>query len=257
MSGTEGQCDDRALPEATAGHSGEAIRGGLPCFPLLADHPLPATNAKQPDHVLSIEDALLHLTTPESLPDFMSSRGVRTQDASKQVFVDALPPVLLLHLKRFLYDEVGGVQKSTKKVAYGTELTIDERVMSAPLRAQVGKDGAKYELFGGESRLACFVPGDVRGADRKSFTLFTVVYHHGLQASGGHYTVAVRRGYRSPAWLELDDTHMRSLTEAEVAVSPTAPGRRWESVSDGRRRFEDDDADQKVAYLLLYAKVKQ
>lgn len=119
---------------------------------------MPPTNAKQPDHVLGIEDALLHLTTPESLPDFMSSRGVRTQDASKQVFVDALPPVLLLHLKRFLYDEVGGVQKSTKKVAYGTELTIDERVMSAPLRAQVGKDGAKYELFGGESRLACVLP---------------------------------------------------------------------------------------------------
>lgn len=111
-----------------------------------------ARNTRQPDHVLSIEDALLHLTTPESLPDFMSSRGVRTQDASKQVFVDALPPVLLLHLKRFLYDEVGGVQKSTKKVAYGTELTIDERVMSAPLRAQVGKDGAKYELFGGKTR---------------------------------------------------------------------------------------------------------
>lgn len=81
----------------------------------------------------------------------MSSRGIRTQEASKQVFVDALPPVLLLHLKRFLYDEVGGVQKSTKKVAYGTELSIDERVMSAPLRAQVGKDGARYELFGGES----------------------------------------------------------------------------------------------------------
>ncbi|POY71605.1 hypothetical protein BMF94_5390 [Rhodotorula taiwanensis] len=184
----------------------------------------------QPDHVLSIEDALVQLTTPESLPDFMTSRGVRTQDASKQVFVEALPPVLLLHLKRFLYDEVGGVQKSTKKVAYGTELTIDERIMSAPLRAQVGRDGAKYELFG-------------------------VVYHHGLQASGGHYTVAARRGYHSPAWLELDDTHMRSLTGDEVAVSSAAPtARRWESVSDSRRRFEDEDGDQKNAYLLLYAK---
>lgn len=50
---------------------------------------------------------------------------------------------------------------------------------------------------------------------------------------------------------------MRSLTEDEVAVSATAPSRRWESVSEGRRRFEDDDADQKVAYLLLYAQVKQ
>jgi len=46
------------------------------------------------------------------------------------------------------------VQKSGKKVAYGTELTIDERVLSAPLRQQVGKDGARYELFGGASSLS-------------------------------------------------------------------------------------------------------
>lgn len=49
---------------------------------------------------------------------------------------------------------------------------------------------------------------------------------------------------------------MRTLTEDEVAVSASAPSRRWESVSEGRRRFEDDDGDQKVAYLLLYAKVQ-
>ena len=93
------------------------------------------------------------MTASESLPDFVSSRGV-TQDATKHVQLDALPPVLILHLKRFLFDEVGGVQKSGKKVAYGTELTIDERVLSAPLRQQVGKDGARYELFGGASSLS-------------------------------------------------------------------------------------------------------
>ncbi|GEM11872.1 ubiquitin carboxyl-terminal hydrolase [Rhodotorula toruloides] len=184
----------------------------------------------QPDHVLSIEDALVQLTAPESLPDYVTSRG-RTLDATKQVFLDALPPVLILHLKRFLYDEVGGVQKSTKKVAYGTELAIDERVMSAPLKAQVGRAGAKYELFG-------------------------VVYHHGLHASGGHYTVAVRRGYHSPTWFELDDTYMCTLDAKEVAVRlQSAKARRWETT--GSSKLFDDDADQKNAYLLLYAKVDE
>ncbi|GAA5946681.1 hypothetical protein JCM3775_003131 [Rhodotorula graminis] len=188
----------------------------------------------QPEHVLSIEDALRNLTASESLPDFVSSRGVRTQDATKHVQLDALPPVLILHLKRFLFDEVGGVQKSGKKVAYGTELTIDERVLSAPLRQQVGKDGARYELFG-------------------------VVYHHGLYASGGHYTVAVRRGYHSSQWVELDDTHLYPLSPAEVSVSLAhAKSRRWETAGGGPARsgIEDSEGgDHKCAYLLLYAKV--
>lgn len=252
VSGAEGQRYDRAVPAVTARHPGASVpEDWHSSFCVLT-----TCSPVQPDHVLSIEDALVQLTTPESLPDFMTSRGVRTQDASKQVFVEALPPVLLLHLKRFLYDEVGGVQKSTKKVAYGTELTIDERIMSAPLRAQVGRDGAKYELFGGECLFLRLSTRQNRlGWLTRGFELAKVVYHHGLQASGGHYTVTARRGYHSPAWLELDDTHMRSLTGDEVAVSSAAPtARRWESVSDSRRRFEDEDGDQKNAYLLLYAK---
>ncbi|TNY20337.1 hypothetical protein DMC30DRAFT_256078 [Rhodotorula diobovata] len=188
----------------------------------------------QPEHVLSIEDALRNLTASESLPDFVTSRGIRTQDATKHVQLDALPPVLILHLKRFLFDEVGGVQKSGKKVAYGTELTIDERVLSAPLRQQVGKDGARYELFG-------------------------VVYHHGLHASGGHYTVAVRRGYHSTQWVELDDTHLYPLSPADVSVSlALAKSRRWETAGGGPARSGIEDVeggDHKCAYLLLYAKV--
>ncbi|BGP44178.1 hypothetical protein JCM10449v2_008242 [Rhodotorula kratochvilovae] len=186
----------------------------------------------QPDHVLSIEDALMQLTAPESLPDFLTAKGVRTQDATKHVQLDALPPVLILHLKRFLFDEVGGVQKSSKKVAYGTELVIDERVLSGPLRQQVGKDGARYELFG-------------------------VVYHHGLHASGGHYTVAVRRGYHSTQWVELDDTHLYPLSPADVAVSLAhAKSRRWETQGGGPARSGvEDEGETKNAYLLMYAKV--
>ncbi|GAA6007956.1 mRNA-binding ubiquitin-specific protease UBP3 [Rhodotorula paludigena] len=186
----------------------------------------------QPDHVISIEDALQQITTPEQLPDFLTSRGIRTE-AQKQVLLDELPPVLILHLKRFLYDDIGGVQKSSKKVAYGTELQIDERVLSAPAKQRLGKDGARYELFG-------------------------VVYHHGLHASGGHYTVAVRRGYHSTEWIELDDTHLYPLSPADVAVPlSAAKSRRWETVGSGSARSGlEEDGEQKNAYLLMYAKVE-
>lgn len=45
-------------------------------------------------------------------------------EATKQIYVESLPPILVLHLKRFLYDNVGGVQKLHKHVSYLTELTI-------------------------------------------------------------------------------------------------------------------------------------
>jgi len=92
-----------------------------------------------------------------------------TQDATKQFTLDELPPVLILHLKRFLYDEHVGSQKCTKKIGYGTHLRIDERIMGpAHTRRNnlatgagaggggnngKGKEVARYELFGGESYL--------------------------------------------------------------------------------------------------------
>jgi len=53
-----------------------------------------------------------------------------------------------------LYDEHVGTQKWTKKIGYGTQLRIDEKVVS-PSRRGGGKEAgvARYELFGGEFSL--------------------------------------------------------------------------------------------------------
>lgn len=49
---------------------------------------------------------------------------------------------------------------------------------------------------------------------------------------------------------------MRTLDAKEVAVRPqSAKARRWETASSSK--LFDDDADQKNAYLLLYAKVDE
>lgn len=63
-------------------------------------------------------------------------------DASQQTLVAALPPVLVLHLKRFSYDRgAGGVAKLAKRVAFGAELVLGADVVAGA--------GARFKLYGG------------------------------------------------------------------------------------------------------------
>ncbi|KAI9777006.1 MAG: hypothetical protein M1839_009150 [Geoglossum umbratile] len=145
----------------------------------------------QSPQVNNITDALKNLTHPESLNgDFNSPRGPGTP-ATKQVFVETLPPVLILHLKRFQYNNTGGTQKIWKKVGYPLELEIPREVF--PHKRGLVAQGRlpKYQLIG-------------------------VVYHHGKNASGGHYTVDVRRQDGSE-WIRLDDTVIRRVRSEDVA----------------------------------------
>lgn len=145
--------------------------------------------------IRNIVDALKGLTRSEMLHgDFNSPHG-KGATATKQVFIDSLPPVLILHLKRFQFDAEGnGTVKIWKKVGYPLELEIPRDVLSRPKRNAILADGGsmpKYKLTG-------------------------VVYHHGKNASGGHYTVDVRR-QDGIEWIRIDDTVIRRLRAEDVA----------------------------------------
>ncbi|KAI8642580.1 hypothetical protein BD408DRAFT_386874 [Parasitella parasitica] len=142
----------------------------------------------QPDNVHSIEDAIGNMTLPEMMHDYTSSKGIKV-DATKQVYLEGLPPVLILHMKRFVFDNVGGVQKLSKKVNYGAKLIIDPEWMAPASRAA---EPVVYQLFG-------------------------CVYHHGTSAGGGHYTCDIRR--RNEEWLHIDDTTITSVSEQDVLVT--------------------------------------
>lgn len=46
-------------------------------------------------------------------------------EATQEALIESLPPILVLHMKRFMYDtKVGDVVKIGKQVAYGPELEI-------------------------------------------------------------------------------------------------------------------------------------
>ncbi|KAA8895895.1 hypothetical protein FN846DRAFT_817716 [Sphaerosporella brunnea] len=194
--------------------------------------------------VNSVVDALKHLTTPESLQDFKSPKGPNVT-ATKQVFIETLPPVLILHLKRFQYDNTGGTQKIWKKIAYPLELVIPREAMSKVVYHPVPP---KYRLIG-------------------------VVYHHGSSAQGGHYTVDVLR-QDAKSWIRLDDTSIQMVASRDVAVDVKDIGKynadgddcdgwvgNWEQVNGsgssgqnkGERRYVGKDS--RTAYILFYQRI--
>ena len=144
-------------------------------------------------NVRNITDALIGLTKSETLHgDFNSPRGPGTT-ATKQVSIETLPQVLILHLKRFQYDNAGGTQKIYKKIGYPLDLDIPKEVFPQHKRGGLMAHGGlpKYRLIG-------------------------VVYHHGKNASGGHYTVDVRR-QEGREWIRLDDTIIKRIRSEDVA----------------------------------------
>lgn len=231
--------------------------------------------------VRNVVDALRGLTRPERLQgDFNSPRG-KDVVATKQVFIESLPPVLILHLKRFQFDAEGhGTIKIWKKVGYPLELEIPREALSRQKRQTMGEGAMpKYKLI-------------------------SVVYHHGKNASGGHYTVDVRR-QDGREWIRMDDTALRRVRSEDVAESgseeeakevrkenpaagPSSANRfgaindedtgdedgwkevttsaggnkRWSSVVNGtsngaakEKQVKESIKDNKVAYLLFYQRV--
>lgn len=200
----------------------------------------------QAPEVRSVVDALKHLIAPEKIQgDFKSPKGPSVT-ATKHMFIETLPPVLILHLKRFQYDNT--TQKIWKKIGYPLELQIPSEAMSPPKRSGLP---AKYRLIG-------------------------VVYHHGKSASGGHYTVDVLR-QDGKNWIRLDDTVIRRVRSEDVAVdvkdleTQNAPdgeeqdgwvNNGWEEVTaNGNGPTSKGEGaryvgkDSKVAYILFYQKL--
>ncbi|KAG0263031.1 hypothetical protein BG011_009428 [Mortierella polycephala] len=141
-----------------------------------------------PDNVYTIEDALRNSTMAEKLDGFTSAeKGGIPVEATKKIFIEHVPPVLVLHLKRFIYKD-GGTQKLHKQVGYKTVLNLQPDLIS-PSRRPAG--AIPYKLFG-------------------------VVYHHGRTAAGGHYTCDILR--QNAEWLHIDDTNITVISEADVTV---------------------------------------
>ncbi|CCE63069.1 hypothetical protein TPHA_0D04350 [Tetrapisispora phaffii CBS 4417] len=168
----------------------------------------------------TIESAFKKFSEYELLP-FKASSG-NDVEAKKQTFIDRLPQVLLVQLKRFSfvnnedkdnnmmnYNSINGrIEKIRKKISYGHELVIPEESLSPHSWSQTNR---KYQLTG-------------------------VIYHHGLSSDGGHYTADVFNK-TADKWYRIDDINITELKKDDVL------------------KGGEDGTDTRTAYILMYQKL--
>ncbi|SCU78251.1 LADA_0A04676g1_1 [Lachancea dasiensis] len=172
--------------------------------------------------VEDLEGAFLKFSEPEQIP-FKTSSG-NVVEATKQTFIDKLPQVLMIQLKRFSFINntdkstivnynaySGRVEKIRRKIQYGHELNIPSVSISSLHSAFYRQSGSTYKLTG-------------------------VVYHHGLSPSGGHYTCDVLQEPLSK-WYRIDDINVKEVDQQEIL------------------KGGEEGNDSRTAYILIYQKL--
>lgn len=128
-------------------------------------------------NVNSVQDALAQLCSVEQI------------DAkAKRSTFQHLPPLLILNIKRFTYDDKQGcVEKIKKAIRYDEKMKFDSSSLLAP-------EATAQTL-------------------NLEYTLMAVICHHGDRADHGHYTAMVRY---NDNWFLYDDASVRSIPLSEV-----------------------------------------
>ena len=102
--------------------------------------------------VVSLEDAITGLCSPEWIDGVEMEKGQPAVRAQRQYLIRHPPPVLILHLKRFSHD-ARGAHKLSKPLKFSESLTLKSTVL-APVAPSCASNGAKpvaptYRLFAG------------------------------------------------------------------------------------------------------------
>jgi ubiquitin carboxyl-terminal hydrolase 10 len=171
----------------------------------------------------------------QSQPTHDGPSGLR--DASQQMLISALPPVLILHLNRVRCDAAaGGLIKIGKSIQFGPDLEIPLGTIFSFLAV------ADAEYFYDLVISDIMVPNAQLRSEPPHYKLYGVLYHHGESAGNGHYTLDVLRqngdGDTGEDWLHIDD---------EVV---TRMGHEGVFGEDGTER----GAEERCAYLLFYCR---
>lgn len=113
--------------------------------------------------------------------------------ASHTTSLDRLPPILVLHLKRFKFEARSGAEKISSALKYPLELELDPRY-----------------LYGNQTK--------------PRYLLRAVIVHHGNSSQRGHYTSFIRTeppGSSSSLWIHCDDDALK-LVSVDVALQQVA-----------------------------------
>ncbi|KAL1434119.1 hypothetical protein MTO96_011772 [Rhipicephalus appendiculatus] len=140
------------------------------------------------DGVKTVEDALLHLAAEEKVQNYHSSKSNKEVDALRRTTLEKLPLVLILHLKRFVYDKNGGCKKLMNAIHIPHQLQLDRKL----------------------------VPSSERWSNKqRCYILFAVLSHSGERTDKGHYvTDAFHPAGRT--WFRCDDDNVSPIAQGDL-----------------------------------------
>jgi len=155
---------------------------------------LPIAGEPRPEPVpVTLEACTEHFTAPEEIDDYKCEGCKTVCCQSMRVSLCRLPPVLVIHLKRFKFTEYG----STK--------------INVPVEIPLQLRGS--QLQGSQCEWV---------RDAGAFSLYAVVHHLG-SCGGGHYVASVRHR-QSGKWYECDDSHCTEVLPEDVQAEASKCG---------------------------------
>ncbi|CAF4637222.1 unnamed protein product, partial [Rotaria sp. Silwood1] len=140
--------------------------------------------------ITSLDEALIRFCEQSTLSDYVDSKNRQNIHTNKTMLIEQLPPILIIHLKCFLYDEADGIKKLNKSISYTVNLTLPKGILTEQARKQY----------------------------QERYKLFAVEYHQGDHATKGHYITDVfHPGLQG--WLRFDDGNVHVVTSHQVINS--------------------------------------
>jgi len=137
--------------------------------------------------IVTLDDALLRFCEQSTVSDYVDSKNRQNIHTHKTMLIEQLPPILIIHLKCFLYDETDGIRKVNKSINYTVNLTLPKNILTESARKN------SYDRY----------------------KLFAVEYHQGDHATKGHYITDVfHPGLQG--WLRFDDGNVQVVTSNQV-----------------------------------------
>lgn len=189
----------------------------------------------QPDSVHTIQDALALVSQPQLVRVGQSN----SSEASQQVQIEALPPVLVLHLERFQYDATAdGIMKINKPIQFESELEIplgNDFPLLSPVGLRIPHHSVALEIM---------APVSEKSTEAVHYKLYGVLYHHGESARSGHYTVDVVHpngdNDSEEGWLHIDDEVASAVRDEEVFLGQ-----------------DNERVNERCAYMLFYRRTSR
>ena len=134
---------------------------------------------------ISVQECIEHFCDEEMLDDYSCSKCKRSHCVTKRLALWKLPPLLIIHLKRFAFNPSGRASKIASEVSFPLEdLDLSEMCPS-------------YQR------------------DRPLFDCYAFTCHHGGFGSG-HYTATCRTRTKPDQWFRYDDARVTEMSDAEV-----------------------------------------